>query len=128
MSDLMPEGIKVVFGGQEREILLTVKAIEEIQSACNMSLHEAMIVMANAADGKTDSETLEVFKAVAAILLSGDGEKVSTEDVTRTVSYLAYRKLARIILGEYGISIPEPDEDEDDEDEEDDSPNVETGR
>lgn len=128
MSDLRPNGVKVVVSEQEYELLFTINVIDEIQANCNMALFDAMGVIAGAAAGETDHETLMVYRSMLTALLNRTTEEQLTEtQVGELVDWTKYQTIASAILLAYGISMPEHDEDEP-EDEEESDPNVETGR
>lgn len=126
MSDLNPKGIVVVINGQEYHLLLTINKIDEIQARCNMPLHDAISVIANAAGDDTDPEVMKTFCAVLSVLLSTPEHEVTEEDIRERVEYREYSSTAWAILAAYGISMPESDED--DEDEEEERPNQKTGQ
>lgn len=130
MSDLKPKGIKVELGGQERKILFTINAIDEIQTRCNQALFDAVKFVAGAADGATDADTLKNFRLILTILLnSNNTEEVTEQEVGDWVTLGNYRHIAWAILKAYGFSLPDPDEDDvAEEEEEDTDPNVETGQ
>ena len=129
MSDLRPEGIRAEIAGQERNLLLNINAIDQIQAKCNMPLYDAIGVIAEAADGNTERETLLVYRAVLAALLEAGGEQVTEEEAGNMVTFSEYGKIAWKMLEAYGIFMPEPEEsEEDEEDQEDEDPNRETGR
>lgn len=130
MSDLRPMGVETELGGQKRNLLFTINAIDEIQEKCNMPLMDTMKYVAKAADGKMDHETLENFRImVTALVNSESGEHYSEEDVGRWITIENYRQVAWKVLEAYGISLPDPDEDDDsDEEDEDEDPKGETGQ
>lgn len=130
MSDLRPRGVSVEIGGQERKLLFTINAIDEIQEKCNLPLLDAVAFVAKAADGAMDRETLGRFRTIATVLINSEkGENFSEEEIGYIITLENYFKVARAILEAYGISLPDPDEDEDeDDDDEDESPKVETGQ
>lgn len=131
MSDLNPRGVKIELGGQERKLLFTLNAVDEIQTKCNMALFDAVKFTADAADGKMDHDTLVNFRTITTILLNCNNEEELTEkEVGDLLDLENYKRTAWAVLNAYGISLPDPDEDdafEDEEDEEKD-PNTETGR
>ena len=130
MSDLRPRGITVEMGGQERNLLFTINAIDEIQERCNLPLMDAVIFVAKAADGSMDHETLGHFRTIATVLVNSEkGEKYSEEEIGRMITLENYLQVARAILEAYGVSLPDPDEDEEeDEEDEDESPKAGTGQ
>lgn len=129
MSDLRPQGIAVEVGGQEYEILFTIAVIDEIQEKCNAPLIDAVRVAADAADGKTDRETMFEFCKILTILINRDAkEQLTEQDVRNRLDIKAYKTVAWNVLKAYGISMPDPDEDDEFEDEEEPSPNGETGQ
>lgn len=110
MSDLQPKGPKIELGGEEREMLFTLRAVDEIQDHFDAPVSEVIGMLA-------DEE--KIYKAVpflAAVLVSegSHGEKPVTEDDMKgwiTVPMLAY--VSAKIMRAYGIAVPEPDEDDD---------------
>lgn len=129
MSDLRPRGVAVELGGQERNLLFTINAIDEIQEKCNLPLMDAVVSVAKAADGNMDHETLGRLRTIATVLInSEEGETYSEDEIGRMITLENYLKVARAILEAYGVSLPDPDEDEDEGDDEDESPKAETGQ
>lgn len=130
MSDLRPNGIKVEIGGQERNLLFTINVIDEIQASCNMPLFDAIGIIAGAAGGETDHETLTVYRFMLTALLNRVSDTPLTEkEVGEMVDWLHYGKIAAAMLEAYGISMPERDEDDlEDDAPEDKDPNRETGQ
>lgn len=122
MSDLRPKGVEIDFGGQKRELLFTINAIDEIQSELNLPLFDAIQIIGNAADGDMSHETLDGYRKILSILLSNDSESVSAKEVGDMVTFGNYIQMAWSILNAFGLSNPEPDEDEDDD------PKAETGQ
>lgn len=128
MSDLRPEGVRALIGGQEHRLLFTIGTIDEIQEQCNMPLADTAKAVIELIEGKTDTDTLTVFYRVLAALLNGeDGGSRRLEDVDGLIEPLKFRPVAWKIMEAYGISQPEPDEDDEDDEEEED-PNPPTGR
>lgn len=129
MSDLRPKGVEIEIGGQKRTLLFTINAIDEIQEKCNMPLLDAMKYVAQAADGETDHDTVQNFRAIITVLLNDENSGSLTEkEVGRMIDIGNYSSVAWTVLNAYGISNPDPDEEDDEEDEEDEAPNVETGQ
>lgn len=130
MSDLKPRGVDIEIGGQEYKLLFTINAIDEIQAKCNMPLFDVVKLIAGAADGKMDHDTLVNYRAVATILLNCNSIVELTEkEVGNLIELENYTRVAVSILRAYGISLPDPDEDEEfEEDDEEIDPNVETGQ
>ena len=133
MSDLRPRGVEIELGGKKRNLLLTVNVIDDIQESCNMPLIDAVMVVAGAADGKTDRDTLVILrKVMAAFLNREDTEEITEEEIGDLIHIGNYRQAAAAVLQAYGISVPEPDEDEDESENEDGEndvdPNAGTGR
>lgn len=125
MSDLKPSGVSVELGGQERKILFTINAIEEIQSSCNKPLYDAMEFVAKAADGDMSQETLATYRSVTTALLNTENNGNLTEKEVGTLLTLAnYTSVAWKILNAFGLSNPDPDE----KDDEDEDPKAETGQ
>ena len=128
MSDLRPEGVRTLIGGQEHRLLFTIGTIDEIQEQCNMPLADTAKAVIDLIEGKTDTDTLTTFYRVLAALLNGeDGGSRRLEDVDGLIEPLKFRSVAWKIMEAYGISQPEPDEDDED-DEEEENPNPPTGR
>lgn len=130
MSDLRPKGVEVELGGQKRNLLFTINAIDEIQERCNAPLIDVMQYVAKAADGKMDHETLDNFRAIVAALVNSEKEEYySEEEVGRFLTLANYKPTAWKMLEAYGISLPDPDEDDEDEEEDgDENPKAETGQ
>lgn len=130
MSDLKPCGVKCVIGGQERNLLFTINAIDSIQEKCNMPLFDAIKYIAMAADGNTEHDTLVQYRAIVTVLLNDENDGSLTEkEVGKMITIENYRAIAENVLSAFGISIPDPDESDDmDDDVEKDLPNVETGQ
>lgn len=129
MSDLRPNGIKVEIGGQERNLLFTINVIDEIQASCNMPLFDAMGIIAGAAGGQMDHETLVVYRHMLTALLNRENQGNLTEkEVGEMVDLQSYIPMAVAMLQAYGISMPERDEDELEEEQEGQDPNLETGQ
>lgn len=127
MSDLRPKGVEIELGGQKRNLLFTINAIDEIQERCNMPLIDVMQYAAKAADGKMDHETLDYFRAVVTALVNdADGERHSEKEIGRFLTLDNYRPVAWKVLEAYGLSMPDPDEDDEEEDV-DESPKAGTG-
>lgn len=127
MSDLRPEGVKVEIGGQERKLLFTINAVEQIQDKCNLPLYDAMQYVVEAVGGKTDKDTIHNFKTIVMVLLNDEKDGNLTEKEVGAMLHMGnYRKVARTVLEAFGLHIPEPDED--DEEDEDEDPKAETGQ
>lgn len=127
MSDLRPKGVEIELGGQKRNLLFTINAIDEIQERCNMPLIDVMQYAAKAADGKMDHETLDYFRAVVTALVNdADGERHSEKEIGRFLTLDNYRPVAWKVLEAYGLSMPDPDDDDEEEDV-DESPKAGTG-
>ena len=127
MSDLRPEGVKVELGGQERKLLFTINAVEQIQDKCNLPLYDAMQYVANAVGGNTDKETVHNFKMIVMVLLNDENDGNFTEKEVGEMLHMGnYRKVARTVMEAFGLHIPDPDEDT--EEDEDEDPKVETGQ
>lgn len=128
MSDLRPEGTSIQMGGKERRILLSIEAIDAIQSTTNLPLLDAIMRVAQVADGNTygeDGENMKVFGKVLLAEMLAAGEKVKADDINR-IKYKEIGGIATGILKEFGVATPEEEEDEDDDDEDEDSPKEES--
>ncbi len=127
MSDLRPHGVEIELGGQKRNLLFTINAIDEIQAKCNLPLMDAVKYVAQAADGIMDYDTIDRMRSITAALLNSEchGELKEAE-VGELLTLGNYRQMAWAILEAYGISMPDPDEE--DEDPEETDPNQETGQ
>lgn len=130
MSDLRPRGVKCEIGGQERNLLFTINAIDSIQEKCNAPLFDAIKYVAMAASGKMDHDTLVQYRAIVTVLLNDENDGALTEkEVGKMITIENYRSVADRVLNAFGISMPDPDEGDDmEDDEEDEHPNVETGQ
>lgn len=130
MSDLKPRGVKCMIGGQERNLLFTINAIDSIQEKCNMPLFDTIKYIASAADGNTDHDTLVQYRAIVTALLNDEDDGSLTEkEVGKMITIENYKDVAVRILEAYGLSMPDPDDGDDmEDDEEEDRPNVETGQ
>ena len=126
MSDLRPKGIEVELGGQKRNLLFTINAIDEIQESCNLELWDAMEYAAKAAVGNIDHDTIVNFRLIVKILWNDAGETELTEkEVGQMLTKDNYVGVAKAVMRAFGVSIPDPD---DEEDREDDDPKAETGQ
>ena len=130
MSDLRQQGVEIELGGQKRNLLFTLNAIDDIQERCNMPLIDAVRKVGEVIDNNAqDHDAITVFRAVVTSLLNGsDGEPVTDSEVGRMIHVGNYKLVAWKVLEAYGISIPDPDEDDEDDEEENEDPNPGTGQ
>ena len=120
MSDLNPRGVEVVIGGEERKLLFTINAIDEIQDRLNMPFLDTIGRIAAVADGSLKKEDLQAYKVILSILVSTKDKTITDREIGDLIEYSKIRFIAWKVLEAYGISMPEPDEDEEDEDDEGD--------
>ena len=120
MSDLNPRGVEVVIGGEERKLLFTINAIDEIQDRLNMPFLDTIGRIAAVADGSLKKEDLQAYKVILSILVSTKDKAITDREIGDLIEYSEIRFIAWKVLEAYGISMPEPNEDEEDEDDEDD--------
>lgn len=109
MSDLRPEGTSIQMGGRDRKILLSIEAIDAIQSTTNLPLLDAIMRVAQVADGNTygeDGENMKVFGKVLLAEMLAAGEKVKADDINR-IKYKEISGIATGILKEFGVATPE---------------------
>lgn len=111
MSDLKPKGVPLILGEEERHLLFTLNAVDEIQDHYGCALEE---VMDRLTDKKESSKTLRYL--VMALLndeeeRSGkEGRKAYTEkEVGWLITQDNVIDVTVAILKAYGLSLPEPD-------------------
>ena len=87
MSDLRPQGVEIELGGQKRNLLFTLNAIDDIRIRCNMPLIDAVRKVGEVIDNNAqDHDAITVFRAVVHIFLNGsDGEPVTDSEVGRMI-------------------------------------------
>lgn len=112
MSDLQPKGPKIELGGEERELLFTLRAVDEIQDRFKKPVSEIVAMLGNA------EGIYEVLPFLTAALVTEgerkrDREPVTEDDVKGWVTVPMLSEVSRAILRSYGIAIPESDEDND---------------
>lgn len=74
MSDLKPRGVPVTVCGEERRLLFTINAVEEIQETLDMPILEALDIMAN------DMERQYTFiKKILTVLLDSEADLVKLQ-------------------------------------------------
>lgn len=119
MGDLNPQGVPLVLGGEERHLLFTLNAIDEIQSTFGMPLEDAM-------NRLTERETADsTLKSIVRILANDEVERLSYKGGECSLKPLDEKEAGWLltnrnmrdaflaVLEAYGGSLPEPDEDED---------------
>ncbi len=129
MSDLRPVGIPVNFDGEERHLLFSINAIEELETQFQKPIFEILTDITET----NDTERVKKIRKVTTILLNAQIEcynlthQDQKENVTEKYvgafltggfSGTAETMLLKI-LEAYAISIPEPEEED---------PNAESGQ
>lgn len=127
MSDLNPRGVGVVIGGEERKLLFTINAVDEIQDRLNMPFLDTMQYIAHIADGSLLKEDLMIFRVILSVLISTRNKKISEVEVGDMIEFRERIPVSWKILEAYGISMPEPEEDEDDDEDDEDDPKITAG-
>ena len=74
MSDLKPRGVPVTICGEERRLLFTINAVEDIQETLDMPILEALDVMANDADRQ-----YTFIKKILTVLLDSEADLVKLQ-------------------------------------------------
>lgn len=125
MSDLRPVGIPINIGGEERHLLFTLNAIDEIQTRFDEPVGEVL-------DRLTDKKVaVDALKGVMTALINDDirrkkhdketvQEEFTEEEVGWMIHAFNMNEIVIAVLVAYGYSLPEPDEF--------DSPNMEAGQ
>lgn len=125
MGDLNPQGVPLILGGEERHLLFTLNAIDEIQSKFGVPLEEAMNQL-------VERKTLEerkiangALKSMIQILLNDEVERldhkggecglkpVDEKEAGWMLTNSNMTEALIAVIKAYGGSLPEPDEDED---------------
>lgn len=120
MSDLNPRGTTVEIGGKEERLLLSIRAVDKIQSETNLPLMDAFMKVAQVMDRNVDDNAMDVYVIVLTAMLQAGGSDVTEDDIRDTVHWKELYLIGRKMLEEFGISSPEEDEDEEDEDDDED--------
>lgn len=119
MGDLNPQGVPLMLGGEERHLLFTLNAIDEIQSKFGVPLEEAMSQLT-----KRES-TNGALKTIVQILANDEAERLSYKGGECSLKPVDEKEIGwmltnknRIealmaVLKAYGGSLPEPEEGED---------------
>ena len=118
MGELNPQGVPLMLGGEERHLLFTLNAIDEIQSKFEMPLEEAM-------DQLTKRESANgVLKTIVQILANDEVERLSYKGGECSLKPIDEKEAGWMltnanmmeafmaVLKAYGGSLPEPGEDE----------------
>lgn len=124
MSDLRPKGIPVMINGEERHLLFTLNAIDEIQDHFDAPMTEVW-------DKLTDKrESEKTIRYLICTLLNDEAAReqrngkelksYTEEEVGWAITVENVNEIMMALLDAYGLSLPEPDED--------DSPKAESGR
>lgn len=117
MSDLRPKGIPVTIGGEERNFLFTLNAIDDIQDHFEMSLAE---IISNLVDKELSYKTM---RYIIMALLNDEAEReaaagedrykrVTEKEVGWLVTLENEATIVLALLEAYGYSLPKG-EDED---------------
>lgn len=119
MGDLNPQGVPLMLGGEERHLLFTLNAIDEIQSKFGVPLEEAMSQL-------TERESTNgALKTIVQILANDEVERLSYKGGECSLKPVDEKEIGwmltnknRIealmaVLKAYGGSLPEPEEGED---------------
>lgn len=115
MSDLRPTGIPITLGGEQRNLLFTINAIDEVQSQTGKSMDD---VIEELTDQKTSLQTL---KLLVTVLINdeirkeryygrSEAKEVTEEEVGWMLSQENIVEATAAVLRAYGYSLPEPDE------------------
>lgn len=114
MSDLRPTGTPVVVEGEERHLLFTLNAIDELQESFDLDLGQ---IVDNLTDKQLSSDTL---RKMLTILLNDEAEREALKgnELKRyTVKEIGWvltldnqLEYALAILKAYGLSLPEAEE------------------
>lgn len=114
MSDLRPTGASIVVEGEERHLLFTLNAIDELQDSFNLELGE---IVDSLTDKKLSSDTL---RRMLAILLNDEAEreaqkgkklkKYTVKEIGWVLTLDNQTEYALAILKAYGLSLPEAEE------------------
>ena len=124
MSDLRPRGTPVVIDGEERRLLFTLNAIDEIQDHFDAPMSDVW-------DKLTDKrESEKTIRYLICTLLNDEAAReqrngkelksYTEEEVGWAITVENVNEIMMALLDAYGLSLPEPDED--------DSPKAESGR
>ena len=124
MSDLRPRGTPVVIDGEERRLLFTLNAIDEIQDHFDAPMSDVW-------DKLTDKrESDKTIRYLICTLLNDEAAReqrngkelksYTEEEVGWGITVENVNEIMMALLDAYGLSLPEPDED--------DSPKAESGR
>lgn len=118
-SDLRPEGLSIVLGGEERHLLFTLNAIDELQSRYDKTMLEIFQMMS---DRKTSNR---VMANIISVLLTDEAERAKWKDKNSTLKPVSEKEAGWLVTAEnvgdvttavlmaYGFSMPKSDEDED---------------
>lgn len=120
MSSMRPKGVRITLGGEEREFLFTLNAIDEIQSESEMTVFETL-------QGLTDVHTQpSMAKLLVRCLYNDSVEYEKYKDPKSTAKTITDKEAGWLITNEnlqevvgaiikaYGLSVPEPEEGDDD--------------
>lgn len=125
MSDLRPIGVPIMLGGEQRNLLFTINAIDKVQSITGKTMDE---VMEELAEEETSIRTL---RFLVTVLINdevqrkqhygcGELKEVTEKETGWMLTQENIVEATEKIMLAYGYSLPEPDEFA--------SPNVESGR
>lgn len=112
MSDLRPRGEGLALGGEERHLLFSLNAVDELQDHFDCSLEEVI-------DRLTDKrEAAKTLRYVVMTLLNDEADRTKDADLKhyteRETGWLINNEnlveVTVAVLKAYGISLPEPDE------------------
>lgn len=112
MSDLRPRGEGLTLGGEERHLLFSLNAVDELQDHFDCSLEE---VIERLTDKREAAKTL---RYVVTTLLNDEADRTKDADLKHytereTGWLISNENLVEVtvaVLKAYGISLPEPDE------------------
>ncbi len=124
MSDLRPRGTPVAIDGEERHLLFTLNAIDEIQDHFDAPMSDVW-------DKLTDKrESEKTIRYLVCTLLNDEAAReqrngkelksYTEEEVGWAITIGNVNEIMMALLDAYGLSLPEPDED--------DSPKAESGQ
>ena len=115
MSDLKPKGSRIVFDGEERELLFTLNAVEQLQEETDLPLDALMQQF-------LQEDTERMLLVILRILLNDEAERrqyfenkelprYEEKDMRWLVTMSNIVEYITAVLEAYGISMPKAEED-----------------
>lgn len=115
MSDLRPIGVPIVLGGEQRDLLFTVNAIDEIQSTTGRPVDEVVH------DLQDKMQAVKTLRFLMTVLINDDIRRkrrsgrteekpLLEEEVGWMLTQDNIVEATGAVLVAYGVSLPEPDE------------------